>query len=61
MCDRWLGGCCDGPDRWWPQWRAVLATAAPGAGQTLFTLVGHGWGHGIGMSQYGSLGYAMHG
>jgi SpoIID/LytB domain protein len=40
---------------------AVLATAVPASGQTLYTIVGHGWGHGIGMSQYGSLGYAMHG
>jgi stage II sporulation protein D len=40
---------------------AVLATAVPATGQTLYTIVGHGWGHGIGMSQYGSLGYAMHG
>jgi len=29
--------------------------------RTLFTLTGHGWGHGIGMSQYGALGYAQHG
>ena len=27
----------------------------------MFTLTGHGWGHGIGMSQYGALGYAEHG
>ena len=27
----------------------------------MFTLNGHGWGHGIGMSQYGALGYAQHG
>jgi len=27
----------------------------------VFTLAGHGWGHGIGMSQYGALGYAEHG
>ena len=30
-------------------------------GATEFTLTGHGWGHGIGMSQYGALGYAQHG
>jgi stage II sporulation protein D len=50
--------------------RTLLVTAALGAsllapgaasGATLFTLGGHGWGHGIGMSQYGALGYAQHG
>ena len=50
--------------------RTLLVTAALGAsllgpgvasGATLFTLSGHGWGHGIGMSQYGALGYAQHG
>jgi SpoIID/LytB domain protein len=44
----------------------VAATAAlllPASAQaaTVFTLTGHGWGHGIGMSQYGALGYAEHG
>ena len=24
-------------------------------------VVGHGWGHGIGMAQYGAYGYALHG
>ncbi len=28
---------------------------------TLFTLAGHGYGHGIGMSQYGAYGFAQHG
>jgi len=32
------------------------ATAAP-----VFVVVGRGWGHGIGMSQYGAYGYALHG
>src|SRR6476659_730651 len=50
--------------------RTLLVTAALGAsllgpgvasGATLYTLNGHGWGHGIGMSQYGALGYAQHG
>jgi stage II sporulation protein D len=50
--------------------RTLLVIAALGAsllgpgaasGATLFTLNGHGWGHGIGMSQYGALGYAQHG
>ncbi|MDX6593362.1 MAG: stage sporulation protein [Gaiellales bacterium] len=36
--------------------------ASPSAGATtLFTLTGHGWGHGIGMSQYGALGFAQRG
>jgi stage II sporulation protein D len=26
-----------------------------------FFITGHGWGHGIGLSQYGALGYAQHG
>jgi stage II sporulation protein D len=44
---------------------AVLAGFGLSSGRagaaTLFTLTGHGWGHGIGMSQYGALGYAQHG
>jgi stage II sporulation protein D len=39
---------------------ALIAPSAAGA-KTVFTLNGHGWGHGIGMSQYGALGYAQHG
>jgi stage II sporulation protein D len=35
--------------------------AAPAQARTLYTLTGHGWGHGIGLSQYGALGYAQHG
>lgn len=34
--------------------------AKPGTG-TLFLFSGHGFGHGIGMSQYGAWGYALHG
>jgi stage II sporulation protein D len=26
-----------------------------------FFITGHGWGHGVGMSQYGAYGYALHG
>ena len=26
-----------------------------------FFVTGHGWGHGLGMSQYGAYGYAQHG
>jgi SpoIID/LytB domain protein len=35
--------------------------AAPAGAATEFTLTGHGWGHGIGLGQYGVLGYAQHG
>ncbi len=27
----------------------------------IFFITGHGWGHGLGMSQYGAYGYALHG
>jgi stage II sporulation protein D len=41
---------------------AALAVASPAAqARTVYTLTGHGWGHGIGLSQYGALGYAQHG
>ena len=44
---------------------ALLALGAglPGLAQakTRFTLIGHGFGHGVGMSQYGALGDAEHG
>ncbi len=36
----------------------VRAVPAP---VTSFVIAGHGYGHGIGMSQYGALGYAQHG
>jgi stage II sporulation protein D len=41
---------------------AVVATgaAAARAGTTLL-VTGHGWGHGVGMSQWGAYGYALHG
>src|SRR3954466_3546595 len=35
--------------------------AAPAASGALFLFSGHGWGHGVGMSQYGAYGYAQHG
>jgi SpoIID/LytB domain protein len=35
-----------------------LAPAGPNA---TFAVTGHGWGHGVGMSQYGAYGYAQHG
>src|SRR6266571_3451061 len=40
---------------------AATTGAGPAQAGTLYTLTGHGWGHGIGLSQYGSLGYAQHG
>jgi stage II sporulation protein D len=39
----------------------AAAPVASGASQTMFTLVGRGWGHGIGMCQWGAYGYAKHG
>ncbi|TML72858.1 MAG: SpoIID/LytB domain-containing protein, partial [Actinobacteria bacterium] len=35
-----------------------LAPAGPNA---TFVITGHGWGHGVGMSQYGAYGFAQHG
>jgi stage II sporulation protein D len=42
---------------------AVAALAAPGVarGGTVFLLDGRGWGHGVGLSQWGAEGYARHG
>ena len=34
---------------------------APAGSGPLFLFSGHGWGHGVGMSQYGAYGYAQHG
>jgi stage II sporulation protein D len=34
---------------------------APAGSGALFIFSGHGWGHGVGMSQYGAYGYAQHG
>src|SRR5580765_2658518 len=31
------------------------------AGAATFVVTAHGWGHGVGMSQYGAYGYAQHG
>ena len=42
----------------------LLALAAPAAvarPKTTFTIRGAGFGHGVGMSQYGAMGYAEHG
>jgi stage II sporulation protein D len=35
--------------------------AAPAGSGALFLFTGHGWGHGVGMSQYGAQGYAENG
>jgi SpoIID/LytB domain protein len=40
---------------------ALGAAAAPAQGATRFTIRGAGFGHGVGMSQYGAMGYAQHG
>ncbi len=40
---------------------AVLATAPPAVASSVFYIRGAGNGHGIGMSQYGAYGYALHG
>jgi stage II sporulation protein D len=40
---------------------ACLIAAVPAHGAARFTIRGAGFGHGVGMSQYGALGYAEHG
>src|SRR3954452_9994902 len=40
---------------------AALLFAAPASAKTTFTIKGAGFGHGVGMSQYGAMGYASHG
>lgn len=40
---------------------AALALPAAGRAGTVFLLDGRGWGHGVGMSQWGAEGYARHG
>jgi stage II sporulation protein D len=39
----------------------ALAFASSAAASPIFVLSGRGWGHGIGMSQYGAQGFALHG
>ena len=42
----------------------LLIAAGPASAfssQYDFTITGHGWGHGVGMSQWGAYGYAKHG
>jgi stage II sporulation protein D len=43
-----------------PVCSASCTVAPPGSGP-LFVLDGHGWGHGVGLSQYGAYGFAQHG
>src|SRR3982751_4114741 len=40
---------------------ALVPGAASAASKTTFTIRGAGFGHGVGMSQYGAMGYAQHG
>src|SRR3954465_5683641 len=40
---------------------AFLLVAAPAGAAARFTNRGAGFGHGVGMSQYGAMGYAEHG
>jgi stage II sporulation protein D len=39
----------------------VAATAGTARAGTALIVTGHGWGHGVGMSQWGAYGYARHG
>ncbi|HWB70248.1 MAG TPA: SpoIID/LytB domain-containing protein [Solirubrobacterales bacterium] len=40
---------------------AAALTAPPASGAVTWVVRGHGFGHGVGMSQYGAYGYAKHG
>ena len=40
---------------------ALVASPPPAPIRPVFVVSGHGWGHGIGMGQYGAYGYAQHG
>jgi stage II sporulation protein D len=40
---------------------AALTLAVPASASTRFTIRGAGFGHGVGMSQYGAYGFAQHG
>ena len=40
---------------------AAARFEAPAGSGALFLFSGHGWGHGVGMSQYGAYGYALNG
>jgi stage II sporulation protein D len=40
---------------------ACVLTSSPASADTTWTMTGHGFGHGVGLSQYGAYGYALHG
>src|SRR6476620_3920354 len=40
---------------------SISCFQAPAGSGALLVFSGHGWGHGVGMSQYGAYGYAQHG
>jgi stage II sporulation protein D len=40
---------------------AAAAAAGSGSAASVFVVSGRGWGHGVGMSQWGAEGYAQHG
>jgi SpoIID/LytB domain protein len=40
---------------------AVTLTAAPARASTMYLVEGGGWGHGVGLGQWGAEGYALHG
>jgi stage II sporulation protein D len=42
-------------------WGAVVLAAAPASALASWRVEGRGWGHGVGMSQWGAHGYAQHG
>jgi stage II sporulation protein D len=39
----------------------LAASAARASASSVLVVTGHGWGHGVGMSQWGAYGYARHG
>ena len=39
----------------------AFCAAAPASSATKLVVTGHGWGHGVGMSQWGAYGFATHG
>jgi stage II sporulation protein D len=47
--------------RWGLTALLALVLAAPASGATKLVVTGHGWGHGVGMSQWGARGFAQHG
>jgi peptidoglycan hydrolase-like amidase len=46
-----------------PGGETAASVTYPGSlsGGAIFVIRGHGWGHGIGLSQYGAFGYARRG